>query len=321
LGLFKLSEKVLIVKGNYRNFVKSLCDALKTGYFLWGFQEGSEQELTKIEKYRDALIVFYVNEHGFAMIARVGEVLYGDIKDLYWPDEIEKNEVKYKYRFTLIPIKVSRCFLEDAELYRSPEKVADKSCFVEHKDVVGYINKECADVKINTLILPSSVIIVKHECVAQKLVEYLDKQEEVSIKIIVANIAKFLSTATTNDAVHAFLRVVGRVARGKDHDVKEAVNAVLTNAPEHVRIAIADALTMLRQRIEPAVKVLAPCSENIASVLQDPDLVLGALAVSLATDSLGSDVVKEVIDAANSVVRENLFVVMLCRLYNPRVLG
>jgi selenophosphate synthase len=78
---------------------------------------------------------------------------------------------------------------------------------------------------------------------------------------------------------------------------------------------------MLRQRIEPAVKVLAPCSKNIASVLQDPDLVLGALAVSLATDSLGSDVVKEVIDAANSVVRENLFVVMLCRLYNPRVLG
>jgi hypothetical protein len=321
LGLFKLSEKVLIVKGNYRNFVKSLCDALKTGYFLWGFQEGSEQELTKIEKHRDALIVFYVNEYGFAMIARVGEVLYGDVKDLYWPDEIEENKVKYEYRFTLIPIKVSRCFLEDAELCRSPEKVADKSCFVGHKDAVDYINKECVDAKIKTLILASSVSIVKHECVAQKLVEYLDKQEEVPIKIIVANIAKFLSTATTNDAVHTFLRVVGRVARGKDYDVKGVVNAVLTNAPEHVRIAVADALAMLRQRIEPAVKVLASCGEKIASVLQDPDLVLGALVVSLAADSLGGEVVKDVIDVANNVVKENLFVVMLCRLYNPRVLG
>ena len=137
----------------------------------------------------------------------------------------------------------------------------------------------------------------------------------------IVNAVKLLSEVVGGDAIPMFLRVVGRVARGKDHDVREAVNAVLTNAPEHVRIAVADALAMLRQRIEPAVNVLAQCGEKIASVLQDPDLVLGALAVSLAADSLGGGVVKEVIDVANSVVRENLFVVMLCRFYNPRVLG
>ena len=137
----------------------------------------------------------------------------------------------------------------------------------------------------------------------------------------ITNVVKLLSEIVGGDAIPMFLRVIGRVARGKDHDVKEVVNAVLTNAPEHVRIAVADALAMLRQRIEPAVKVLAPCSEKITIVLQDPDLVLGALVVSLAADSLGGEVVKKVIDAANSVVRENLFVVMLCRLYNPRILG
>ena len=137
----------------------------------------------------------------------------------------------------------------------------------------------------------------------------------------IINIVKLLSEVVGGDAIHVFLRVIGRVVRGKDHDVKEVVNAVLTNAPEHVRIVVADALAMLRQRIEPAVKVLAPCSEKIATILQDPDLVLGALVVSLAADSLGSEVVKKVIDAAKSVVRENLFVVMLCRLYNPRILG
>jgi hypothetical protein len=137
----------------------------------------------------------------------------------------------------------------------------------------------------------------------------------------IANVVKLLSEIVGGDAIPMFLRVVGRVARGKDHDVKEVVNAVLTNAPEHVRIAVADALAMLRQRIEPAVKVLASCGEKIASVLQDPDLVLGALVVSLAADSLGGEVVKDVIDVANNVVKENLFVVMLCRLYNPRVLG
>jgi hypothetical protein len=83
LGLFKLSEKVLIVKGYYRNFVKSLCDALKTGYFLWGFQKDSKQELTKIEERHDALIVFYVNEYGFAMIARVSEVPYHGVEGPY----------------------------------------------------------------------------------------------------------------------------------------------------------------------------------------------------------------------------------------------
>jgi len=137
----------------------------------------------------------------------------------------------------------------------------------------------------------------------------------------ITNVVKLLSEIVGGDAIPMFLRVVGRVTRGKDHDVKEVVNAVLTNAPEHVRIAVADALAVLRQRIEPAVKVLAPCSEKIATILQDPDLVLGALVVSLAADSLGGEVVKKVIDAANSIVRENLFVVMLCRLYNPRILG
>jgi len=137
----------------------------------------------------------------------------------------------------------------------------------------------------------------------------------------ITNVVKLLSEVVGGHAIPMFLRVVGRVARGKDHNVKEVVNAVLTNAPEHVRIAVADALAMLRQRIEPAVNVLAPCGEKIATVLQDPDLVLGALVVSLAADSLGGEVVKEVIDVANSVVRENLFVVMLCRLYNPRILG
>jgi len=137
----------------------------------------------------------------------------------------------------------------------------------------------------------------------------------------ITNVVKLLSEIVGGDAIPMFLRVIGRVVRGKDHDVKGVINAVLTNAPEHVRIAVADALAMLRQRIEPAVKVLAPCSEKIATILQDPDLVLGALVVSLAADSLGGEVVKKVIDVAKSVVRENLFVVMLCRLYNPRILG
>jgi hypothetical protein len=132
----------------------------------------------------------------------------------------------------------------------------------------------------------------------------------------IANVVKLLSEIVGGDAIPMFLRVVGRVARGKDHDVKEVVNAVLTNAPEHVRIAVADALTMLRQSIEPAIKVLAPCSERVATTLQDADLVLGALVVLLTAGSLGGEVVKEVIDIASSVVRENLYAVMLCRLYN-----
>ena len=132
----------------------------------------------------------------------------------------------------------------------------------------------------------------------------------------IANVVKLLSEIVGGDAISMFLRVVGRIARGKDHDVKEVVNAVLTNAPEHVRIAVADALAMLRQSIEPAIKVLAPCSERIATTLQDADLVLGALVVLLTAGFLGGEVVKEVIDIANSVVRENLYAVMLCRLYN-----
>jgi len=319
-----LSDRVIIIKGNYRNFVKSLCDAIKTGRFLWGFKEKSKGELTRIKKNRDALVVFYVNDYGFAMIARVDEVPYSGAESLYWPDEVEKDSVMYRYRFTMIPIKVPRCFLEDEDLCRLPERTADKSCFVNHGDVVNYINRECGIKK--SLLMPSSVYVMEHLCEARKLIEYLDKQEEVLIKIgsrsetmvgnPIASIVKLLSTVMGNDAVQALLRVVGRVTRSKDSNAKEAVNAVLTNVPEHVRIGVADTLAMLRQSIEPAIKALAPCSEKIVNVLQDSDLVLGALAVLLTADSLGGEAVKEVIDVANSVVRENLYAVMLCRLYN-----
>ena len=62
-------KEVVIIKGYYGNFLKSLCNALKSGVFLWGFKE--ERDFNTVFKDPGRLVVFHVIDRGLAMIASI----------------------------------------------------------------------------------------------------------------------------------------------------------------------------------------------------------------------------------------------------------
>jgi hypothetical protein len=154
-----------------------------------------------------------------------------------------------------------------------------------------------------------------------ELVQHVVRPVTVS-KSAVAEALKLLSSSFGDNAAHVFMRVVGRVVSSSEDfgfAVDKAVENVLSNTSSSVKGAVRNALTELRRYIDSARTVLFRCGEDVASVTQDADLALGALAVLCSADALGSDVAREVVNAAKSIVRENLYVVMLCRLCSFRI--
>ena len=158
-------KEVVIIKGYYGNFLKSLCDALKSGVFLWGFRE--ERDFSTVFEDPGRLVVFHVIGRGFAMIASIkGGV---DADGPYWPDEV--GGVVYRYRFLLVPIKVSKCFLSTNLCVEGVEPSAD--CFIRPAVVTDYIADKCKLTESKATIPLGASANVVSGCKAEKIVEYL----------------------------------------------------------------------------------------------------------------------------------------------------
>jgi len=152
---------VLVIKGTYENFVKSLCETFNSGRFLWGFKQ--RRDLNEVLKYSESLVVFHVIRRGFAMIARVGEPV--EDNKPFWPDEVEENSVIYN-----VPLKISNCFFDVCAKRVEPSE----ECFIEARDIRDYVASECRlKPKKATIQLGASVNIVRG-CKAQKMLEYLE---------------------------------------------------------------------------------------------------------------------------------------------------
>lgn len=171
-GLGSSSNLVLVINGPYENFKTSLCKAYESGLFLWGFPNLSPFSI--ILERKDWLVVFYVAKHGLAMIAKLVVKPVENDKP-FWPDEIEKNEVIYRCRFYLKPLKVLRKLRDICENGALPSS----EDFIKLDEVRRYIARECRidekDVKI-----PGGqvVTVVNEECIASKLLEYLENYPE-----------------------------------------------------------------------------------------------------------------------------------------------
>jgi hypothetical protein len=161
-------KEVVVIKVKYENFLKSLCDAFKSGVFLWGLK--NEGERNKVLEVSSRLAIFYVIERGFTMIATVK----GSVDDSrpYWPDEVEEGRIIYGFRFLLEPVKISSCFSSGVVCGEGKELSA--GCFVESKMVNEYIARECrlTGTRRQALIAASPTKKVSG-CDAEKLVEYL----------------------------------------------------------------------------------------------------------------------------------------------------
>jgi hypothetical protein len=156
---------VIIIKGYYGNFLKSLCDALKSGVFLWGFRK--ERDFNTVFEDPSRLVVFHVIDRGFAMIASIKGSVNADRP--YWPDEV--GDVVYRYRFLLVPIKVSKCFLSINLCVEGIEPGAD--CFIRPAVVTKYVADKCRLTESEaTIPLGASASIVSG-CKAEKVVDYL----------------------------------------------------------------------------------------------------------------------------------------------------
>lgn len=159
---------VLIFKGYYENFKTSLCKALESGLFLWGFRNKSD--LDTVLEYKDHPVVFYIVNHGMAMIAKVVDKQVENYEP-FWPNEIERNEVIYSYRIYLKPLKISEKLLDVCTKGANPPSEG----LVSAREVQIYIAKECGMSVIRATIPLGANVNVVRDCKAIKLLEYLEK--------------------------------------------------------------------------------------------------------------------------------------------------
>jgi hypothetical protein len=54
---------VVVLRGSYENFQKSLCNAIESGRFLWGLE--NEWEFRRVLECRDCIFVLYVTKTFF----------------------------------------------------------------------------------------------------------------------------------------------------------------------------------------------------------------------------------------------------------------
>ncbi|MGB9816427.1 MAG: AAA family ATPase [Desulfurococcaceae archaeon] len=163
-----VNNEVVIVKGYYENFLTSICEAFKTGRFLWGFKR--ESDLNTVLRNTKRLVAFYVVNHGFAMVARIGERV--ENTELFWPDELKENKVIYNYRFFLQPIKISKCFMN--MIACTEEFKPSEDCFINAGAVQGFIASKCGiELRKATIQLGANVNVVRG-CKAQKIIDYLE---------------------------------------------------------------------------------------------------------------------------------------------------
>jgi DNA polymerase III delta prime subunit len=165
-----VKNKVVIVKGYYENFLTSLCEAFKTGGFLWGFRQRGD--LKNVLRSPQSLVAFYVIDYGFAMIAKVVD----RVEDTgpFWPDEKKENQVIYGYRFVMQPLKISKCFLDTSTCTIRSKPGED--CFIRAGHVQEYIARECrTSIGAARIPLRSSAIPITNECKAREIIEYLEK--------------------------------------------------------------------------------------------------------------------------------------------------
>jgi len=167
------AEEVLIIKGNLRNFLKSLCDALSSGSFLWGFE--SEGDFKKVLEDPGRLVAFYVIGSGFTMVTSIEGAVEGSGLEPYWPDEVEADTVKYGYRFKLRPLKVSKCF-SGVDACREDVRFGAE-CFASYSEVLSYVIERCgiSERRKATIPLGASASIAK-DCKAEKIIEYLESR-------------------------------------------------------------------------------------------------------------------------------------------------
>ena len=166
--LLALKSEIVILKGYYENFLRSLCEALEDGRFLWGFKRKSD--LNTVLRNPERLVAFYVVNHGFAMVARIGERV--ENTEPFWPDELKENKVIYSYRFFLEPIKISKCFVNADSCMEGYKPAED--CFINAGAVQEFIASECEmELREATIPLGANVNVVR-ECKAQKIIDYLE---------------------------------------------------------------------------------------------------------------------------------------------------
>ena len=163
------SKEVLLIKGDLRNFLRSLCDAFRSGSFLWGFRE--EGDLNRVLRDPRRPVVFHVIDLGFAMMGSIrGKA---EAREPYWPDEVEAGRVVYGYRFVIEPLKVSRCFSGVDACREGAEFGAE--CFASYGEVLSYVMERCgiSERRKATIPLGASASIAR-ACKAEKIIEYLE---------------------------------------------------------------------------------------------------------------------------------------------------
>jgi len=153
---------------------------------------------------------------------------------------------------------------------------------------------------------------------------------ELSVSVPAGAIYKALTTLSnvvrSEDAAVVFIRISGRaaklVSRTSDFDlaVSETLTSVLGSVPDNAKSVLQEALSMLRQGILTAGSAVARCVNVIESgVIQNPDLVLGALVVMFSADTLGNAIPGEVVAVAKRVIKENAYVLALCGFYSIKL--
>jgi energy-coupling factor transporter ATP-binding protein EcfA2 len=164
-----LKNEIVILKGYYENFLNSLCEAFRHGKFPWGFKR--ESDLNIVLENPERLIAFYVVNHGFAMIAKIGERV--EEAEPFWSDELKEKRVIYVYRFFLLPLKISKCFV-GANVCTEAFKPSE-DCFIRAGNVQEFIASECGINMKKAIVQLGANVNVARECKAQKILEYLEK--------------------------------------------------------------------------------------------------------------------------------------------------
>ncbi len=176
MSSLSLSDKVLILEGSYENFKTSLCKALETDRFLWGFKHKKDYNKVLKRENRDSPVVFYIPEKEGSvigrcfvkMIAKVGEeVKDKELRELFWPDEIRANKIIYPYRFYLVPVKTSEKLPDICTGAEPPEEI-----FIKLDDIEKYIEEKCGSKKQIPVGWSANTL---QGCEARKLLEYLEQ--------------------------------------------------------------------------------------------------------------------------------------------------
>jgi len=128
---------IIIIKGRPGNVLHSLRDYIKTSKFIWGFSQPGDY--TSIQEYG-------LGNLAFLSVTGAGIVLGGIIEDTwedeepYWPDEVNRGQVIYRYRISMRLNLISRCDLIAAlepcrDLEKCEQLAESGECVVRLRDI------------------------------------------------------------------------------------------------------------------------------------------------------------------------------------------